>query len=71
MPPKKGLEAFLKKQGKKGKKTTKAEETKDLESEVLSDQKEQIKDDAKNTPAAKKKDNSSDDEEEDELDLAT
>lgn len=71
MPPKgKGFEAFLKKNQKKGAKTTKTEEgSVAAESEVKADLKDAP---VKNTPVTKKQNNnSSDDEEEDELELAT
>ena len=72
MPPKKGLEAFLKKQNtKKGKTTTKTDEAGEaVVSDVKVDQIEK-QNDVKNTPVNKKQNNnSSDDEEEDELELA-
>jgi len=70
MPPKKGFEAFLKKNQKKGTKA-KAEDGADAQdSEVKAD--EQKQNEVKKTPVTKKQNNnSSDDEEEDELDLAT
>ena len=73
MPPKKGFEAFLKKNQKKGAKTTKTEEgSAAAESEVKADLKDEKNVQVKNTPVTKKQNNnSSDDEEEDELELAT